>query len=265
MFPGFFLSAVLSKFGFHSTFVDLILNNLRGAWFSVLINGSPHGFFKASRGIKQGDPLSPYLFLFLLESFSRRINRMAQEGLIAPYAMPRGYKLLTHLAFADDLILFICDSRISLRRLFAFLSDYEPVLGQKVSKEKSVFLVSKHYSRPHLRSLFLFTSLRSTAFPLKYLDCMIFKGRSEVVHFQHLIQKVENRLSGWHSKLLSMAGRFLLIRYVLTSIPMHVFAALDPPKTIIYVIQKESKVVSISLSMLCSTFRESLTVKALRP
>lgn len=67
---------------------------------------------------------------------------------------------------------------------------------------------------------------------------MLFQGRTKIVNFQHLLQKVDNRLLGWNTKLLSMAGHLTLIRHVLTSLPLHVFAALDPPKTLVATIQQ---------------------------
>lgn len=203
------------------------------------MNGSPVGFFQASRGLKQGDPLSPFLFILLLESFSRRLNRQVREGFIQPYILPRGSPLITHLAFADDLILFTRGSRQSLRHLFAFLGDYEAASGQKINKEKSTFLTSKRSSLTQNRVISSLTGLHHSSFPLKYLGCMIFKGRKRVSHFHHLVDKVDARLTGWMSNFLSMAGRLILINHVLAAIPLHVLAALDPPKQILQ--QIESK------------------------
>lgn len=109
---------LLIKFGFPSQFVTLVMNNLRGSWFSVLLNGSPTGFFQSSRGIKQGDPLSPYLFIS--EVLSRGLNQLLLTGRMEPYALPRGFKLLSHLSFADDIIIFTRGTMRSVRHLFAF-------------------------------------------------------------------------------------------------------------------------------------------------
>lgn len=72
-----FLQRCLLKFGFHPLFVQLIMNNLSASWFSILINGSQSGFLKSSRGVKQGDPFSPYLFLLVVEALSRGLKGVA--------------------------------------------------------------------------------------------------------------------------------------------------------------------------------------------
>ncbi|XP_027178215.1 uncharacterized protein LOC113777380 [Coffea eugenioides] len=69
-----FLSRLLAQFGFHSWFISWIMNNLASAWFSILVNGKPCGFFQAKRGLKQGDPLSPFSFHIGVGDFELRIE-----------------------------------------------------------------------------------------------------------------------------------------------------------------------------------------------
>lgn len=88
-----FLHKVLHKFGFHHRFINLIMNNLQSSWFSVLINGSVSGFFQSSRGLKQGDPLSPYLFLFCVDALSRGLKELFSSGQVDAFSLPRGAPL----------------------------------------------------------------------------------------------------------------------------------------------------------------------------
>ncbi|CAH9105200.1 unnamed protein product [Cuscuta epithymum] len=101
-----FINSVLLSFGFHPAFIKLIMNNLHATWCSILINGTPKGFFKPSRGVKQGDPLSPILFIIVAEVLSRNLKLFYSSGRGTPFNTYRGMPCLSHLSFADDLVVF---------------------------------------------------------------------------------------------------------------------------------------------------------------
>lgn len=136
-----FLEKLLTRFGFHPHFVRLVMNNLHSSFFSVLINGSPSGFSKASWGIKQGDPLSPYLFILLTEALSRRLKFLIDAKAIKHYKVsPRAIPIF-HLYFADDLLIFMPCDRHSLRTFTEFFHCYECATGQKANRAKSSFII----------------------------------------------------------------------------------------------------------------------------
>nr|XP_027118579.1 uncharacterized protein LOC113735792 [Coffea arabica] len=80
-----FLSRLLLKFRFHPQFVTLVMNNLTLSWFSMLVNGKPNGFFQAACGLKQGDLLSHFLFILVLEALTRGLNNLFPLGGVQPY------------------------------------------------------------------------------------------------------------------------------------------------------------------------------------
>lgn len=82
---------------------------ISSSWFSIIINGSPKGFFPAQRGLRQGDPLSPFLFLIVGEAFSRMLAAAAVRRLIQGFAPAPNSPVISHLQFADDTIIF-CDT-----------------------------------------------------------------------------------------------------------------------------------------------------------
>lgn len=128
---------------FHESFMSLILSNLRASFFSILIIGSLAGFFKGSSWIKQGHPLSPYLFILLTEAFSLRFWFLIDDGAIQ-YVAPRAF-LILYLCFKDDLLVFMYSDRRSLRQFMVFLNCYEKGTGQWANKGKSSFIMSAHY------------------------------------------------------------------------------------------------------------------------
>lgn len=101
-----YLEQLLRKMGFLSRLVRILLNNLSATRFSVLINGKPARYFSVSRGVKQGDPLSPLLFILAAEGFSHGLNTLMQDGVIRGFNAER-VPLVSHLAFLNDLVIFL--------------------------------------------------------------------------------------------------------------------------------------------------------------
>lgn len=98
-----YIKSCLSQFGFSVAWCDRIMNCITSTSFSILINGSPHGYFTPSRGIRQGDPISPYIFILCMEPFIKHCNLLASSpktnlGLLSS---PRGFRI-SNLIFADD-------------------------------------------------------------------------------------------------------------------------------------------------------------------
>ena len=115
-----FLFGVLQKMGFEPKWVSWIKQCVTTASFSVLVNGSPVGCFNSSRGLRQGDPLSPYLFILGMEVFSILMEKAASKGFLQGHKFVNrsGDELqLNHLLFADDTLVFCKDTRDQLAYL----------------------------------------------------------------------------------------------------------------------------------------------------
>lgn len=104
-----FLIHLLEAAEFPFTFINWVKSCITSTWFSISLNGSLAGIFKVQKGLQQGNPISPYLFVLAVEVLSQLLDRAAQEGRIGYH--PRCKKLsLTHLCFVDDLLIFTdCD------------------------------------------------------------------------------------------------------------------------------------------------------------
>ena len=125
----FFLK-VLSCFGFSELFVKIIGNCLGNQNITVCVNVLRRGFFPAARGLRQGDPISPCLFVLAEEVLSRGLCRIYQQGLVKGFHLGRGSSLVSHLLFADDTLIFLRGLKKSLEHLMIFLKEYEMCSGR---------------------------------------------------------------------------------------------------------------------------------------
>ncbi|KAL6533813.1 hypothetical protein OROHE_013646 [Orobanche hederae] len=204
------------------------MGNIKAATFSVLVNGKPYGFFKASRGIKQGDPLSPFLFIIFTEAFTRTLSFLFNHTKIDYYKLPYCARRITSLSFADDTVVFLKANMHSLENLMEFLKKYELPTGQKINIEKSSHSLSDSAPVAYHRMVSDITNVPKGVFPFKYLGCPIFIGRKKHSYFQPLFDNIVAKLITWLNKWLNQAGRLNLAKHVLSAIPLHILRVIKP-------------------------------------
>ena len=227
-----FLRRVLNAFGFHATFVEWISSILASARLSILFNGSPVGFFSCSRGVRQGDPLSPLLFCLAEEVLSRGILRLVDMGHVQAISSPRAVKVPSHVLFADDIMVFCKGDKRSLLNLMAFFEEYGLNSGQLVNKTKSHVYLGK--SALHRRTLiYSWLGVSVGKLPFMYLGVPIFVGRPKRIYFQVLADRIRNVMSNWRGHSLSMAGRVTLVNSVVVSMLSHSFTIYAWPRTVL--------------------------------
>ncbi|VFQ76140.1 unnamed protein product [Cuscuta campestris] len=182
--------AVLQGFGFTEKSTSLLLQNLRSTYISVLVNGKPSGFFQIKRGVKQEDPLSPLFFILGSEGFSRSLEHAINIGYIAPYKAGRSM-VVSHLDFADDLIVFLKGDFRNLLRFKHILNNYLRALGQEVNQKKSTIYCKKNFHGDYILKVEEALGYRIDNPPFKYLG-------STITTVQDLPKSIINLI---HSKL----------------------------------------------------------------
>ncbi|XP_026459478.1 uncharacterized protein LOC113360153 [Papaver somniferum] len=206
--------AVMKKFGFPNQFIDWIYVCISTAKFSVMINGSPYEFFGAARGLRQGCPLSPYLFVMVMEFFSGLLQKQVSSGNYGLHPKCRATKL-THLCFADDVLVVFKGNVQSAQVLSKVVIDFSNFSGLIVNCDK----ISLFFSAVDLRELdIILICLKCVAgeLPVKYLGVPLISTRLSYSDFQTLLCSVTKRVKSWKAKHLAFAGRMQLIKVVLS-------------------------------------------------
>ena len=128
-----FLEKILLKMGFQNSWVSLIMECITMVSYSILVNGEPQGMIVPTRGLRQGDSLSPYLFLFCAEGLNVLLRKVADDGCIHGFSIGRRGPKLTHLFFADDCLLFCRFPLTECDKIKELLALYEAASSQMVN------------------------------------------------------------------------------------------------------------------------------------
>ena len=207
-----FVREVLVHFNFPPNLIALIMDCISSSIVSILFNGGKLDLFTPSRGIRQGDPISPYIFILCLKYLGLLIHDKITLKAWKAVKASRTSPAFSHLFFADDLILFGQATLSTAHAIDDVLSHFCHLSGQKVSNEKSRILFSKN--TPDLIKNSICSSLgfmetkkfdKYLGFPLKFSN----RGSK---NFDFIIQNIQGKLAGWQANLLSLAGRCILIQ-----------------------------------------------------
>ncbi|XP_060211804.1 uncharacterized protein LOC132639369 [Lycium barbarum] len=228
-----FLTKVMRQMGYSHMVVDMIFRIVSNNWYSILLNGQQHGFFQSSRGVKQGDPLSPTLFILAAEVLSRNLNQLHQIPHFKGYGLPKWSPKINHLAYADDMIIFASADIISLQKIMEVLKRYEETSGQKVNRDKNSVYMHHNVTGDIKAIVEVIIGIGRKDFPFTYLGCPIFYSRRKKDYYNSILVKIMQRLQSWKGKMLSFGGRAVLIKHVLQGMPIHLLSALNPPDCVI--------------------------------
>ncbi|XP_042067238.1 uncharacterized protein LOC121810541 [Salvia splendens] len=213
--------------GFPESWTCLIERCIGTCWFSVLINGAPAGFFKSTRGLRQGDPISPALFVLAADYLSRALDKLILGKKEMTFKATRGCMEISHLAYADDIIIFTQAAPTSLRRLKGCLDHYAEVSGQQINLSKSNFYIADVHEE-WASSIQNEGGFSQGTLPFLYLGVPIYRGAKRTDMFMFLREKIAARISEWAHRHLSFGGRLTLIKSTLEAVPIHIFQAIEP-------------------------------------
>eukprot|EP00253_Pinus_taeda_P023423 PITA_23423 len=231
-----YMQNILTAFGFANAWIRWISNLISSTFFSILINGIPTSTFRPSRGIRQGDPLSPFLFIIMAEGLGRCIkNAILSRNLkgISLHQAPT----ISHQQFVDDNMIFGHSSVQEARSLNSLLNIFSKASGALINKVKSqIFFFNTHPTTQRAIARILGFSIATL--PSKYLGAPLIASAQKHSSWTSLLEKLEAKLFLWTHRSLNMASRLVLIKAVLQSMLLYLFSILATPKWVLKAIKK---------------------------
>ncbi|KAF5458402.1 hypothetical protein F2P56_022431 [Juglans regia] len=227
-----FLEAMLKQLGFCDSWCRLILRCVSSVSYSVLVNGRPGRKFKPTRGLRQGDPISPYLFILCAEGLSALLNSSEERGLTKGVTLARRGTRINHLLFADDCVLFGRANCEEWGNLMKVLKVYERASGQFLNKEKTSIFFSSN-TKTVCREMILRDggSVVCGSYE-KYLGLPSVVGRSKHNTFKSIKDRIWQKMSCWKNRFLSTAGKEILLKAVLQAVPTYTMSIFKIPKSL---------------------------------
>ena len=207
-----FLLKVMEKMGFGSKWLRWMWWCISIAKFSVMVNGTPAGFFSSSKGLWQGDPLSPYLFVMGMEVLSILIRRAMEGGFISGCKIQRDRGRAVHVAhllFADDTIVFCEAKKEYLTNLSWILYWFEAASGLRIHLAKSEIIPVREVEE--VEELAVELGCRVGHLPTVYLGLPLGVPNKAVYGWDGVEEKVRRRLALWKSQYISKGRRITLI------------------------------------------------------
>ncbi|GJX63923.1 hypothetical protein Tco_0296823 [Tanacetum coccineum] len=232
-----FLGFILKCFGFHSTMIKWIMACVTSASFSICINGNVHGYFRGKRGLRQGDPLSPYLFTLVMEILTLILQRRVRTSESFKYHKHCEELRIINVCFADDLFIFAHGDVDSAGVIMASLDEFRKVSGlvPSIPKSMAYFCNVLNHVKMAILNIMPFSE---GELPVNYLGVPLISSRLLNRDCKVLVEKARNRIGDWKNKSLSFAGRLQLCKSVIASMQVYWASVLVIPMGIVYDIQQ---------------------------
>ncbi|GJV52623.1 RNA-directed DNA polymerase, eukaryota [Tanacetum coccineum] len=226
-----YLDDVLNSFGFGSKWRSWIRGSLNSGMASILINGSPTFEFQFHCGLKQGDPLAPFLFILVMESLHLAFTRVIEAGVFTGIRIDSSL-MISHFFYADDAVFIGEWSQDNLKGIMHILRCFSLLSGLSINVKKSHLLgIGVPSSCVKSAAESLGCSVMTT--PFNYLGIKVGGNMSLVKSWGDMVDKLKKRLSKWKLKSLSIGGRLTLLKSVLGSTPIYYMSLFKVPKVVL--------------------------------
>eukprot|EP00253_Pinus_taeda_P031183 PITA_31183 len=231
-----YMQKILQAFGFDAAWIRWISSLISSTFYSILVNGIPSSTFHPSRGIRQGDPLSPFLFVIMAEGLRRSLKAAISDGHLKGLSFHQA-PTTSHQQFFDDNMLFGHSSVQEARSLISILETFSKASSALINKAKSKIFF---FNTPPItqRAIARIIGFSVASLPSKYLGAPLIASALKHSSWTNLLEKLEAKLFQWTHRTLNMANRMVLIKAVLQSMPLYLFSLMAAPKGVLKAIRQ---------------------------
>jgi hypothetical protein len=223
-----YLLELLQRLGFSSRWRDWLSLLLSSAASEIILNGTNGRSIRHRRGLRQGDPLSPLLFILALDPLQRILQLATEAGTLSTLPI-REAKLRTSL-YADDAVLFLNPVRAEVEAILRILHDFGLATGLRINIAKCS-IAPIRCNEVNLDDVLAPFAGERVAFPIRYLGMPLCLGRMRLVHLQHILDRARSHLASWKGRWINAGGRKTLVTSVISTLPIFAMTALKlPPK-----------------------------------
>ena len=192
--------------GFDHHWIKLMMECISSVQYRVLLNGQPKRNIIPERGLRQGDPLSPYIFIMCTEALVTNIRKTEREKHLTGIKVAKACPPISHLLFADDSIFFCKAKREECQIIFRILKEYEVASGKHIHFEKSSIQFGHKVEedlRHEMRDILGIQNLGGMG---SYLGIPESLGGSKVQVFGFVQERLNNRVNGWTFNFFTKGG-----------------------------------------------------------
>ncbi|XP_010513204.1 PREDICTED: uncharacterized protein LOC104789164 [Camelina sativa] len=219
-----FLEAVMIKLGFDRRWISWIMWCVSSVSYQVLLNGQPRGSILPKRDLRQGDPLSPYLFILCTEVLIANIKKAEREKRLTGISIARDYPSISHLLFADDSLFFCKAEESECKVVMDIIGNYGKASGQEVNLEKSSIMFGKKVPSDVRSRIKTVIGISREGGMGSYLGIPENLQGSKTEVFRYVNDRLDDRVNGWSAKILSKGGKEIMIKSVALALPTHVMS-----------------------------------------
>jgi hypothetical protein len=180
---------------------------VRSVKFKIQININLTEEIVPSRGLRQGDPLSPYLFLFVVESLSKILHKAALSQNLKEFKICRNSPRISHLLFTDDCLLFFQENAQQAEVIKSAICTFGKGLGQLLSANKCSLLFRDNCLETSQKMVREILEVERETFEDKYLGLPTPEGRMNKGKFQSNKDRLKKKLTNWEERYMSMAAK----------------------------------------------------------